>query len=117
MSDHKSTTENKGSPSSASATSKSLMAKFRAAQKAERFQEKIRPYQDKINKVRIVMYAIAIPWAVYVGNKIAALLCCNRQRRIYITNKVCTTRQKKSFSFAKKNARPKTQKIRDWQEF
>ncbi len=38
-------------------------------QKLQNFQEKIRPYQSTINKVRIVLYAIAIPWAIFIAFK------------------------------------------------
>ncbi|MCC6979781.1 MAG: tetratricopeptide repeat protein [Candidatus Melainabacteria bacterium] len=47
-----------------------VRAKFRAArQKVQAFQDKIRPYQKTINKIRIVLYAIAIPWAVFIAVK------------------------------------------------
>lgn len=51
-------------------TTKNWPAKFSAAgAKIKVFQEKIRPYQNTINKVRIVLYAIAIPWAVFIAVK------------------------------------------------
>ncbi len=34
-----------------------------------KLQEKIKPYQKIIKKVQIVMYAIAIPWAVFIAAK------------------------------------------------
>ena len=34
-----------------------------------KLQEKIRPYQKIIKKVQIVMYAIAVPWAIFIAFK------------------------------------------------
>jgi len=48
----------------------SLIAKFHTArQRVQEFQKKITPYQNKINKIRIVLYAIAVPWAVFIAIK------------------------------------------------
>lgn len=47
-----------------------IRAKFAAArQRVRAFQDKVSPYQKTINKVRIIAYAIAIPWAVFIAIK------------------------------------------------
>lgn len=47
-----------------------MRAKFQTGlQKVREFQEKIRPYQKTINKIRIVLYCIAIPWAIFIALK------------------------------------------------
>lgn len=58
------------SNAAASGRAGGLIGKFQTARRrVQEFQKQVSPYQNTINKVRIVLYVIAVPWAIFIAIK------------------------------------------------